>query len=174
MQNAEASFISARENLAIVENQAQSDVEQAQLDYELAILDLEKYEEGDYPKSQKEAETNIILSEEEVNRSEDVYKWSQVLFEEKYLSQTELQSDSIADKKAKLALDLANVDLDVLNSFQYKRQIAELNSNVNQTSMALERAKRKASANIIQASAEMQARQSALNQQISKDRKSVV
>lgn len=171
VQNAEASFISARENLAIVENQAQSDVEQAQLDYELAILDLEKYEEGDYPKSQKEAETNIILSEEEVNRSEDVYKWSQVLFEEKYLSQTELQSDSIAAKKAKLALDLANVDLDVLNSFQYKRQIAELNSNVNQTSMALERAKRKASANIIQASAEMQARQSALNQQISKLRK---
>ncbi|MDX9755020.1 MAG: efflux RND transporter periplasmic adaptor subunit [bacterium] len=171
VQNAEAAFISARENMEIVKNQAQSDVEKAELTYELAVLDLEKYEMGDYPKAQKEAETNIILGEEEVNRAADVEKWSKVLFEEKYLSQTELQRDTITAKKAKLSLDLANVDLELLNRFDYKRQVSELKSNVSQASMALEREKRKASANIVQASAELQAKKSEYDQQVSKLKK---
>jgi len=40
VQNAEAAFISARENLAVVENQAQSDMDKAELSYSFAKEDL--------------------------------------------------------------------------------------------------------------------------------------
>ena len=46
VQNAEAAFIGARENLAVVENQARSDIDIADLTLRFANLDLKKYLEG--------------------------------------------------------------------------------------------------------------------------------
>jgi HlyD family secretion protein len=50
VQNAEAAYINAQENLAIVTSQAASDVNQAQLTLEFAEKDLQKYERGQYPR----------------------------------------------------------------------------------------------------------------------------
>jgi HlyD family secretion protein len=54
VQNAEAAFVSARENLAVVENQAQADVEKARLAYDFAREDLKKYSEGEHPSRVKD------------------------------------------------------------------------------------------------------------------------
>lgn len=43
LENAEAELISARENLEVVKNQAKADIAQAELDYEFAQQDLQKY-----------------------------------------------------------------------------------------------------------------------------------
>ena len=43
VQNTEAAFIGARENLAVVENQAKSDVDKAELALDFAKQDLKKY-----------------------------------------------------------------------------------------------------------------------------------
>ena len=45
VQNTEAAYINAQENLAIVSSQAASDVNQAELNLEFARQDLQKYEE---------------------------------------------------------------------------------------------------------------------------------
>ncbi|MBN1508357.1 MAG: hypothetical protein JW955_16025, partial [Sedimentisphaerales bacterium] len=50
VQNTEAAYINAKENLAIVSSQADSDVNQADLALAFARQDLRKYEEGQYPK----------------------------------------------------------------------------------------------------------------------------
>jgi HlyD family secretion protein len=56
VQKAEASNIAARENYEVTKNQAQSDIESAQLAYDFAVQDLKKYIEGEYPDKLKEAE----------------------------------------------------------------------------------------------------------------------
>lgn len=168
VQNAEAAYINARENMAIIENQAKSDIDQAQLTYDFAKQDLKKYNEGEFPKLQKEAETQITLKKEELNLAEEKVKWSQILFDEKYLSQSELQNDELAANRTQLQLDLAKSDLDLLNTYTYQRQIAQLESDVSQAQMALERTQRQANANIVQASAELQAKLSEFEQQQSK------
>ncbi len=171
MQNAEATFINSRENFEIVKNQAQSDIDQAQLLFDFAKQDLRKYLEGEFPKLQKTAETDITLREQTLNQAEYKLKWSKILFEEKYLSQTELMADEKAEVESKLRLELAKADLALLNEFTYQREIAQLTSDVTQTEMALERDQRKANANIVQASADLQATQSQYNREISKLKK---
>lgn len=164
-QNAEAAFIRARENLEVTKNQAESDLKKAQLDYELAQMDLQKYLEGEYPNQVREAESRITLAKEEVERVTEKYAWSERLFNEKYISQTELESDRLAKNRAELDYELSMASLDLLKEFTYKRRLAELESNVTQTSMALERTTRKARADVVQAEADLKAKEAEYKQE---------
>ncbi len=165
VQNAEASFISARENLEVVKNQAQSDVDKAQLDYDFAIQDLKKYLEGDYPNELKDAENKITISKEEVERAREKVQWSRKLYEEGYISQTELQADELSEKRTVLDLELAENALDLLKNYTRKRKLAQLESDVDQNKMALERVTRKAKADIVQAESNLKAKEAEYKRQ---------
>jgi HlyD family secretion protein len=171
VENAESAFIRARENLAVAENQAKSDVDRAELDYEFAKQDIEKYNEGEYPNELKESESRITLAREELQRTDEKLEWSKRLYEENYLSQTELQADELAANKKKLDLELALSNLELLKNFTYKRNIAQLESDVSQAEMALERTKRKAKADVVQAEANLRATKSEYNRQQDKLKK---
>ncbi|MHC4475219.1 MAG: HlyD family secretion protein [Planctomycetota bacterium] len=171
VQNDEALYIGARENLAVVMNQAKSDVDLARLTFDFAKLDLKKYLEGEYPTLHTEAEVTITLAKEELQRAEDKLKWSNKLYEEKYISNTELQADQLAAKKADLDLKLAVNNLELLENYTYQRDIAQRRSDVNQAEMALERTEREAKANIAQAQADLTAKESEYNRQKDKLKK---
>jgi len=159
VQNAEASDINATEQLAVAENQAKSDIDLAKLTLEFARQDLKKYTEGEYPNELKKADAEITLAEEELTRVSDTLKWSQTLENEKYISQTELLADQLSEKKKSLDLELAKNNRDLLVNYTYKRNLAKRMSDVSQAQMALERTRRKARADVVQAKAELKARQ---------------
>jgi len=159
VQNAEAAFIRAREQLEVAKSQATSDIAQAEIDFRFAKEDLQKYLNGDYPNEKKQAENKITIANEEATRAADKLEWSHRLFSEKYVSETELRADEIAEKKAQLELELAREALKLLEEYTFKRRVAELESNVKQTEMALDRVKRKASADVVQAEADNVAKQ---------------
>ena len=165
VQNAEASFIGAKENFAVIENQAKSDVDLAQLTLDFAKQDLQKYLDGEYPYELDQAEAEITLAEEELARAEQTSKWSKQLYKEKYISQTELQADELAEKKKTLDVELAKKSKQLLTEYTFKRQLAQLKSDVSQAEMALERTQRKARADVIQAKAELKAKQAEYNRQ---------
>jgi len=171
VQNAEAAFVSAREELEIVKSQAESDIELAKLTLEFAKQDLKKYLEGEYPTQLKQAQAQITLAEEELQRAEEQLKWSKKLFAEKYISQTELKADELAAKRKALDLQLAKNNLSLLQDFTYKRTLAQLQSDLKQAQMALERVTRKAKANVIQAEANLKAKESEFNRQRDKLKK---
>lgn len=168
VQNDEADLVAAQENKKVVENQAQADIQQAELDYQFAQQDLKKYLEGEYPNLLNKAEANITLARQSLSQAQEDLKWSQTLFEEKYISQSELQQDELAAKRAELDLQTAISDRDLLKQYTYQRQVDELKSNVNQTKMALERTKRMANANVAQAKATLAAREAELKEESSR------
>lgn len=165
VQNAEAAYVNAKENMAIVENQAQSDVEVAELTLEFAGQDLKKYTEGEYPNQLAKADSDIQLAEEDLTRALEKVDWSRRLHEEKYLSKTELQADELAYSRAEVNLQVARRDRELLEKYTYERQIAQLESDVRQAEMALERTRAKARANVVQAKAELLAREQEYNRQ---------
>ncbi|MBN1958667.1 MAG: HlyD family efflux transporter periplasmic adaptor subunit [Desulfuromonadales bacterium] len=165
MINAEAAFINARENLSVVKSQTQADIDQAALDLDFSRQDLDQYQAGEYPKLVKEAEATITLAEETLTNARNTYEWSQKLFAEKYLSESELKRDELSWQKAKIDLELARDELNLLQNFTYKRRMAELDSAFSQAEMALERAKRKATADIVQAEAKLRASEAEFQQQ---------
>ena len=70
--------------------------------------------------------------------------------------------------KGKNSLTVAENDRDLLKEYTYQREIDKLVSDVNQAEMALERTTRKASANVVQAKAELNAKEQEWNRQITK------
>jgi len=168
VQKAEASNIEASENYEVTKNQAQSDIESAQLAYDFAQLDLKKYIEGEYPDKLKEAESNITVAEEEVAQAKDTLDWSKKLYEEGYLSQSELEKDTLSYTRKQLAVELKKEARDLLVNYTHKRQLAKLQSDVTQSKAALERTTRKATANIAQAEAKKSAMQAEYERQSAK------
>ncbi len=165
VQNAEAAYVKAREDLAITKSQAESDIAEAELAHRFAIEDLKKYEEGEFPRLVTEAEAEITLALEELENATETLRWSEQLFAEKYISQTELDGDRLAKNRAELEHKLAVEALSLLKEFTYRRTKDELTAAVEQTERALERVKRKAAANIVQAEAELRAKESEYNRQ---------
>lgn len=165
VQNAEASFIRARENLAVAESQAKSDVSQAELDYRFAQEDLTKYLDGDYPKEKLELETAITLSQEELERAVDRLQGSEKLYAERYIAETELRGDRLAKNRAELDLRVAEENLKLLEQYTKPRRVTELESDIEQKRLALERVRRKARADVVQAEADLRASEAEFNRQ---------
>ncbi len=168
VQNAEASFINSKENLAVVKNQVESDIDVARLTLEFARQDLKQYKEGKYPNQKTAAENAITLAEEELVRAEETLEWSQKLYEKKYMANIELQADKLAVSRRKNNLILAQNDFKLLENFTYHRNIKQLESDVRQAEMALERTERKAKADVVQAGADFKAREAEYKRQMDK------
>jgi len=168
VQKATASNIEASENYEVSKNQAKSDVESAQLAYDFAQLDLKKYVGGEYPNSLTSAESNITVAEAEVAQAKDTLDWSKKLYEEKYLSEAELEKDTLSYTRKQLAVELKNESRDLLVNYTYKRQLAKLQSDVTQAKAALERTTRKAKANVVQAEAKKSAMQADYERQLAR------
>jgi len=165
VQNAEASYINATEKLAVVENQAKSDIELAELTLEFAKQDLKKYTEGEYPNELQKAQAQITLAEEELKRAEDKLEGSEKLYAKKYISKIEFQADQLAAKRKALDLETAKNNYELLTNFTYHRDLAQLKSDVSQAQMALERTNRKARADVVQSRAELNAREAEYRRQ---------
>ncbi len=171
VQNAEASFIQSREELEVTRNQAQSDTERAELDLRFAREDLDQYRDGEYPNDLKELQARLTLAREDLSRAQEKLKWTEVLYKEQYVSESEYRADELALKRAALDVELAENELALLQDFTVKRRTAELESDARQAELALARVRRKASASIVQAEADLRAKESEYNRQTDKLRK---
>lgn len=162
VMNDEAELVAAQENLKVTKNQNEASIDQAELAYKFAVQDLEKYKDGEYPKLRKETEANLKLAEAQLKQAEEALNWSKILYKEKYLSQSELQQDELNTQKAELDLQSAAEDLRLLDQYTYQRQIDQLESDVRQAELALQRAKDLANADLAQAEANLKSEESGL------------
>lgn len=165
VMNSEAAYIRAREQLEIVRNQTAADISRAELDYRFALLNLTKYVEGEFPQQLQRNEADINLANEELQRANDKLAWSQRLADEGYLTRMELQADELAARRAEIDLELAQGTLQVLQEYTHQQKLEELESDVEQKRMALERVRLRASADVVQAEADFRAKQSEFERQ---------
>ena len=111
-----------------------------------------------------------------LKRAKDKLEWSARLYKEKYLSESDYRTDELSCKRYELELKSAENALNLLKDYTYKRQMAQLKSDVEQAEMALERIRRKANADITQATATLNARELELrrqNEQVEKLREQI-
>lgn len=173
LQNAEAAWVNAKENFEITRSQGQSNIDVAELKLRFAQLDLQKYTDpnGEYRNQLAQAKNDITLAEEELKRAEETLKWSQALYKEKYLSLTEMQADELTRNRNRVRLEVANNNLEVLENFTHTQKLEQLQSDVKQAEMELERTKAKARANLVQAEADLRAKEQELSRQQAKLKK---
>ena len=157
--NAEASWVRARENLEVTRSQGEDDVAKAEQDVRFAKLDLEKYVQGEYPQQLQQADAEIAIAREEVERAKEKLDWSKRLFEQRYLSRTDPHADVLVLQKSQLDLSLAGGRKTPPETYTHQRDLASLKTNIALAESALERTKRKAAADMVQAEAELRAKE---------------
>ena len=154
---AKASMEQAIENLKIQEKQNESDIAAAELQLELAQLDLESYREGEYPQQESQLSGNIVLAEEELLRNEESYSFMLEQVKKGYRTQDDLEAAALAVKQAKLKLKGAEEEYRVLTKFTEKRKIAELQANAEEFKRELARVKLKAKSALTQFESDVEA-----------------
>ena len=165
LRNAESALEVAREALDIQKNQSESDVELAEQDYEFAKEDLDKYENGDYPTKLIAQKGHLAISEQQVKQAKAKYEWSKKLFAEDFISETELEGDELSWRSSQLSFESAKRELELLETFTHKRELAKFKSDVKQKGMALERTRKRAASAVAQAESNLRARESEFRKQ---------
>ena len=165
LQNAESALEVAREQLDIQKNQSASDVDLAEESFLFAKEDLAKYEEGEYPARLTDQKGQLTLKEQQVKQAKDKFEWSKKLFAENFISSTELESDELSWKSSQLSYESAQRELELLQTYTHRRDLAKFKSDMKQKEMALIRTRKRAASAIAQAESNLRAKESEYRKQ---------
>jgi HlyD family secretion protein len=149
VQNAEAAWIKAQQELEIQESQNYSDIERAKRALSFAETDLDKYLNGDKPQQEAKADEDIALAEEELKQAEDTLKYSEDLYNEGFLTRTEYERDRIAAQRRDLAHKQALRARDLLTKYDDPRQQETLLADIAESKRELDRVELQAAARLV-------------------------
>jgi HlyD family secretion protein len=168
VRNAESGKVKAQQSLEIQVSQNASDIAAAERQLEFAHKDLEKYREGDWPQQLKQAGDDILLAEEELKRAEDQLSWSQKLFDDGFLTRTELEADELAAQRNKIRLEQAVRAKELLEQYDNPRQIRSLEADVEEAQRELERVRLQAAARLVDYEADLDSQSRRLELELEK------
>ena len=137
VQLADAAHIRSRETLEVIRKQNESNIKVASLNLAFARQDVTKYVEGDYPQQLRNAKSAIILAEGEAEDAKRVHEWSVKLFERRYITQADLNRDKLHRDRKEIDLQSARGSLDLLEQYTHKRDLAQLESDVEARELTL-------------------------------------
>jgi len=163
LRNADAAFVKAKQNYEIQKSQNDSDIKRAEQALSFAEVDLVKFREGDKAAKEAQASEKIKLAEEENTRASDKFNWSQTLFDNGFLTSTELEADRLSRSRAEIQLEQAKRDRDLLVRFQLPRDEAELVAKLDEARRELDRVKLQAAARLVDFEADMRTREAQYN-----------
>jgi len=147
--NAEASHAKATEGLEIQKIENESLIARAKLELALARTELEKYREGDWPQSEQKAEEDILIAEEELKQAESTRNYSEQLEEKGFLTRSELERDELNYNRAIVKLEQAKRSLELLKIYEFPKQIATLQGDVDDKERELRKVKLQADSQLI-------------------------
>ena len=158
VEKANALLGQANEDLAIQETQNTSDLSAAKLRIKLAKLDLAKFEMGEFPQQVADIKAELSTADANLTRFTESCSYIRRLVQKGYKNQNDLEAEELNQKDAEFKLASAKEKLKVLETYTKERTLAELQANVTESELEIERIRRKGNGQIIQFTAEQKAR----------------
>lgn len=153
--------VSAAQNeLAITRSQHASELSAAQLKVELARLALEEWREGTVKAKRQELDLAIETARKNLERLRIKFEEAQALVEREFISQDEYRQDEINYLRARADLETAELNRQVYEEYQYKREEKQKLSDLQQAEEELERVRARHEAELLR-------RQNDLNTRVS-------
>lgn len=187
VENSQASYTEAQENLLIQKKQNESDIKDAELKVKFALLDLEKYLgkelaggyvakpvnqwdqllssellAGEALNRKREMETKIDLAREEVARAKDRVDWSVKLADKGFVTKVELEADKLALQQKEVALEQARLAQRLFLDYDFPKQVEKLYSDYGQALVQMERTRVNCQSRLIQAESNVRSRKATL------------
>lgn len=153
---AKAMLEQATEDLAIQKTQNDSDAAAAQLKFDLAILDLEKFQKGDLVQQLEDFQAAVKLADETLSRTQESCKYIREMTLKGYKNQNDLESEELVLQRNELDKKSAETKLKSFQEFTQKRTLKELEANSQEFQREIERTDRKGKAALAQKNAEVE------------------
>jgi HlyD family secretion protein len=171
VDKAESDWIQAQQLYKIQEEKYKSDKKTAETNLELARIDLEKYQKGDFPQSLKDVEGRTKVAESDLEQQRDRAAWAQRMLKKGYY--TVSQSEAEQSKLQSLELALAKVleEKRVLTDPAYglkKRTETDYKNKVDVAILALSQVERQWVATEVQYRTDRDTKKSIYDQGLSK------
>ncbi|MDX2114120.1 MAG: HlyD family efflux transporter periplasmic adaptor subunit [Planctomycetota bacterium] len=143
LEEARADMIAAESALAIQIEENNSALRKAQVELELAQVELQKYEAGDVVERRLELDLDLEKGHREVKRLTEKVERSRQLFEKDFLSKDELEKDEIELVEAQSALKKAEVAKVSFEQYTYRKERQKLESEVDDAQSELAKVRSK-------------------------------
>ena len=153
---ARAMLEQATEDLAIQKTQNDSDTAAAQLKFDLAKLDLEKFLNGDLVQQIDDLQAAVKLADETLSRTQESCKYIREMTQKGYKNQNDLESEELVLQRNEIDKKSAETKLKAFKEFTQKRTMKELEANSQEFSREIERTDRKGKAALAQKNAEVE------------------
>jgi HlyD family secretion protein len=163
VQNADAAYTKAKSEREIQVSQNDSDLERAKMNLRIAELELEKYDQGDWPQQVKKADEDIVLAEEELAQVTDTYEWSLKLYEKGFYTRTQLDRDELSKNRNEINVDRARRAKELLEVHDDKMRRLQLTAAVSEARRELERVELQAAARLVDKDAAVRAAEARLD-----------
>lgn len=152
----------ARQEVELQRQQNASDIKKAEIDVEIAKLELEKYRKGDYPQRRRQIEIDIQQTELEINRKNDELEKYQKLFEKKYITRAKLEQIQFELQKLNMVLGQHELALRILDDYEKPKNEKQRQSAYERAVEELDRTKQRAKNRLAKAEAVVQQKQQLL------------
>ncbi len=153
---ARAMLEQATEDLAIQKTQNDSDTAAAQLKFDLAKLDLEKFLNGDLVQQIEDLQAAVKLAIETLSRTQESVKYIREMTQKGYKNQNDLESEELVLQRNELDKKSAETKQRAFTDFTQKRTLKELEANSQEFAREIERTDRKGKAALAQKEAELE------------------
>jgi HlyD family secretion protein len=170
---AQAAWISAQEQYKITVSQNESDLQTKRTTLQLAKIDLEKYQKGDFPQSLKDVEGRIKIAESDLEQQRDRAAWAQRMLKKGYYTVSQADSEQSKLQSLQLGLDKVAEEKRVLTEPTYglkKRTETDYLNKVVQAKDELDRAESQARAKELTSRTDRDAKKSILDQEMAKQK----
>jgi len=155
---AKSLLLQADEDLGIRKIQNESDQAAAALKLELAKLDLDKFNKGEFPQQVADILAEKATAEGNLTRFKESCAFIRRLVQKGYKNQNDLEAEELNLNDAVFKLKSANTKLTVLETYTKERTLKELEANVTESGREIERIRRKGQAALAQFEAEHKSR----------------
>jgi HlyD family secretion protein len=159
---AQADTIKAKEVLSMQELENQSSLAKSELAFTLARLDLEKYEQGEFPKAEKEARAAVALAKEDVSRATERYEYTARLVRKGYESPVKLEQERLSLMRYENKLSNVERELNLLNNHTRRRMMTQLSAGVVDSQSELARVEKIANIAVLNRQVQLHTRQKRL------------
>ena len=136
------------QEIEVTRNENESTIATAQMELDLAKLDLRKYKQGDYLVKKNELRGKIALAEAELQKASDGYMHLKELVKSGYRQPEQLQGSKQEVESAKFNLRRDKESLRVLEKFEHERSLTEFAGKAKEAVRKLDRAKKSAVAKL--------------------------
>jgi len=143
-----ADYEAAVAELEIQESQNAANIKAAGINFEVALLDLEKYLSGDFIGRLNEIDLNIKQSNMDINRKETELMESNELRQKGWITENEIEDRMFALEVARMTLKRHQLSKEILLKYEKPKIEKQRRSSVDKTESTLEDEKKRAASRI--------------------------